>query len=98
MQHIQHNRFWQFIHGHPEQRAPQLAWRVEVLCKPVALSDPKDVQHLSVVILEAFLHAVPGCLDSLKRLNSTSFSSLNVFSIIATSGSLDVLTAILFAI
>ena len=33
----------------------------KVLCKPIALSDPKDVQHLSVVILEAFLHAVPGC-------------------------------------
>ena len=90
--------FWQFIHGHPELHAPQLAWRVEVLCKPVALSDPKDVQHLSVVILEAFLHAVPGCLDSLKRRNSTSLSSLNVFSIIATSGSLDILTARLLAI
>lgn len=37
-----------------------LALLRSVLCKPVALSDPKDVQHLSVVILEAFLHAVPG--------------------------------------
>lgn len=37
-----------------------LALLRSVLCKPIALSDPKDVQHLSVVILEAFLHAVPG--------------------------------------
>lgn len=37
-----------------------LALLRSVLCKPIALSDPKDVQHLSVVILEAILHAVPG--------------------------------------
>ncbi|CAK9098114.1 unnamed protein product [Durusdinium trenchii] len=36
-----------------------LALLRSALCKPVALADPKDVQHLSVVILEAFLHTVP---------------------------------------
>lgn len=30
-----------------------------VLCKPVALADAGDVRHLSVMLLEAFLHVLP---------------------------------------
>ncbi|CAJ1407327.1 unnamed protein product [Effrenium voratum] len=42
------------------QLQPVLALLRSALCKPVALSDPQDVRHLSAVLLEAFLSTAPG--------------------------------------